>query len=93
MPDWMDRASYEQIPESMSLRLIQVQVQEPGFRVESLWVVTTLTNAQKYPREDLADLFAKYLFRLLPVVDEQDHLLGVIKYHDILSGIITRAKI
>lgn len=44
-------------------------------------------------REDLADLFAKYLFRLLPVVDEHDHLLGVIKYHDILSGIITRAKI
>jgi len=57
MPDWMDQASYEQIPESMSLRLIKVQVQEPGFRVESLWVVTTLTDACKYPREDIADLY------------------------------------
>ena len=57
MPDWMDQASYEQIPESMSLRLIKVQVQEPGFRVESLWIVTTLTDAQKYPREDIADLY------------------------------------
>jgi len=34
-----------------------VQVQEPGFRVESLWVVTTLTDAQKYPREDITDLY------------------------------------
>ncbi|MEI8376033.1 MAG: transposase [Planctomycetota bacterium] len=41
----------------MSLRLIKVQVQEPGFRVESLWVVTTLVDAQKYPREDIADLY------------------------------------
>ncbi len=57
MPDWMDLASYGQIPESMSLRLIKVQVQEPGFRVESLWVVTTLTDARKYPREDIADLY------------------------------------
>ncbi|MEI7903461.1 MAG: IS4 family transposase [bacterium] len=57
MPDWMDQASYEQIPESMSLRLVEVQVQEPGFRVESLWIVTTLTDAQKYPREDIADLY------------------------------------
>ena len=57
MPEWMDLASYGQIPESMSLRLIKVQVQEPGFRVASLWVVTTLTDAQKYPREDIADLY------------------------------------
>ena len=57
MPDWMDQACYEQIPESMSLRLIKVQIQEPGFRVESLWVVTTLVDAQKYPREDIADLY------------------------------------
>jgi hypothetical protein len=57
MPEWMDLASYEQIPETMSLRLIQVQVQEPGFRVESLWVVTTLTDARKYPREEIADLY------------------------------------
>jgi hypothetical protein len=57
MPDWMDLASYAEIPESMSLRLIQVQVQEPGFRVESLWVVTTLTDARTYSREAIADLY------------------------------------
>ena len=31
-PEWMDQATYEQIPPSISLRLIEVRVQEPGFR-------------------------------------------------------------
>ena len=44
-------------------------------------------------RDDLAELFAKYHFRMIPVVDEQDHLLGVIHYKDIMKGLVTRAKI
>jgi len=43
-------------------------------------------------REDLAELFAKYHFRMLPVVDAHDCLLGVIRYKDIMSGLLTRAK-
>jgi hypothetical protein len=39
------------------LRLVEVRVQEPGFRVESFWVVTTLTDARKYPRQDIAELY------------------------------------
>ena len=35
-------------------------------------------------KEDLVDLFAKYHFRMLPVVDADDHLLGVIRYNDIM---------
>jgi len=56
-PDWMDQASYEQIPESMTVRLIEVQVEKPGFRVKSLWVVTTLTDAKEYPKEEIADIY------------------------------------
>jgi putative transposase len=58
-PDWMNEATYEQIPQSLTLRLLEVQVQEPGFRVESLWVVTTLTDAQEYPREEIAELYRR----------------------------------
>ena len=43
--------------------------------------------------EDLAELFAKYQYRMLPVVDKQDHLLGVIYYNDIMKGLLTHAKI
>jgi magnesium transporter len=43
-------------------------------------------------RDDLQELFAKYHYRLLPVVDRQDHLLGVIRYNDIMKGVVTRAR-
>jgi magnesium transporter len=43
-------------------------------------------------REDLTELFAKYLFRMLPVVDEHDCLLGVIRYKDIMTGLLTRTR-
>jgi magnesium transporter len=43
-------------------------------------------------REDMAALFAKYHYRMLPVVDVNDRLLGVIHYKDIMKGLITRAK-
>ena len=37
-------------------------------------------------REDLAKLFEKYEFRMIPVVDEQDHMYGVISYKDVMKG-------
>lgn len=43
--------------------------------------------------DDVAEMFAKYHFRLLPVVDEHDHLLGVIFYSDIMKGLVTHAKV
>ncbi|MBI2795280.1 MAG: CBS domain-containing protein [Gemmatimonadetes bacterium] len=35
-------------------------------------------------KEDLVDLFAKYQYRMLPVVDAGDRLLGVVGYKDIM---------
>jgi putative transposase len=58
-PKWMDDATYAGIPKSLTLRLVEVQVREPGFRVSSLVVVTTLTDATQYPREDIAELYRK----------------------------------
>jgi magnesium transporter len=37
-------------------------------------------------REDLIALFARYQFRMLPVVNPQDHLLGIVRYRDIMRG-------
>jgi magnesium transporter len=44
-------------------------------------------------RDDLAELFAKYHFRMIPIVDGRDHLLGVVHYNDIMRGLVTRARI
>ena len=43
-------------------------------------------------REDLEEMFAKYHFRMIPVVDERDCMLGVVHYKDIMKGLVTRAK-
>jgi len=37
-------------------------------------------------REDLVTLFAKYQFHMLPVVDAQDRLLGIVRNRDIMKG-------
>jgi CBS domain-containing protein len=37
-------------------------------------------------RVDLEFAFRKYHFRMLPVIDAQDRLLGVIRYNDIMTG-------
>jgi len=41
-------------------------------------------------REDVAKIFAKYHFRMLPVVDSADHILGVIYYQDIMKDLVIR---
>jgi DDE family transposase len=56
-PEWMDQATYERLPETLTVREVFVQVQQPGFRVDSFVVVTTLTDAELYSRDDLAELY------------------------------------
>jgi len=56
-PDWMDEETYQQLPEELEIRELEVQIRVPGFRTKKLVVVTTLTNAQRYPKEDLANLY------------------------------------
>jgi putative transposase len=56
-PAWMDQATYEQMPQSITIREVEFCVAEPGFRVERLVVVTTLTDARQYTRSDLAQLY------------------------------------
>jgi hypothetical protein len=56
-PDWMDEATYQRMPEELEVRELEVQVQIPGFRTKKLVVVTTLTDAKRYPKADLAQLY------------------------------------
>jgi len=56
-PEWMDEETYQRMPETIEVREVAVQVGEPGFRVESFVVVTTLLDAEQYTQEDLADFY------------------------------------
>jgi CBS domain-containing protein/sporulation protein YlmC with PRC-barrel domain len=62
-----------------------VAAAEQGSLAE-LMVSPVVTAEQHALREDLMELFAKYHFRMLPVVDPHDHLLGVVRYKDIMKG-------
>ena len=56
-PDWMDQATYDRMPESLRVRELEVRVEQPGFRTAALVIVTTLTDAETYTSEDLAELY------------------------------------
>jgi hypothetical protein len=56
-PDWMDEATYAQIPEGLTVRELRVEVDQPGFRVNELVLVTTRLDAGSYSKQDIAQLF------------------------------------
>jgi len=56
-PSWMSHALYESLPQTLSLREVQVEVAVKGFRCRRLQLVTTLLDPQVYHKEDLAAAF------------------------------------
>jgi hypothetical protein len=56
-PSWMSPKLYRSLPETLSVRETRVEVSQKGFRCRHLLLVTTLLEAQVYPREELATAF------------------------------------
>jgi hypothetical protein len=48
---------WAQLPEELTVRLVEIQVAVPGFRTQTLVLVTTLTDAQTYSAEELGRLY------------------------------------
>ncbi len=61
-------------------------------KLGDLMAAPVVSAQQDDMRDDLAELFAKYHYRMLPVVDAQDRLLGVVHYNDIMRGLVMRAR-
>ncbi|QDV19819.1 Transposase DDE domain protein [Gimesia panareensis] len=55
-PKWMDKTTYEQIPETILLREIRYNVVENGRRTQAMTVVTTLLD-EEYTKADIAELY------------------------------------
>ena len=56
-PEWMPPEQYAQLPERLRVRELRYRVHQKGFRVETITLVTTLVDAERYSAKDLADLF------------------------------------
>ena len=58
-PSWMDEETYSRMPKSIEVREVKVRVEQKGFRVESLIVVTSLLDANEDTADDIAELYHK----------------------------------
>ena len=56
-PQWMDRATYDAIPETLELRELRFDVIRSGHRTTVITIVTTLTDAEVHTKADLAELY------------------------------------
>lgn len=56
-PEWMDEETYVTIPETLELREIRFNITRPGRRTKTMDIITTLTDADTYTKEDIADAY------------------------------------
>jgi len=56
-PRSIDRETYDTLPEFLMIRECRVQIAQPGFRVKTLIVATTLLDGDEFTKDDLADLY------------------------------------
>jgi hypothetical protein len=80
-PEWMDEATYRQLPDELLVREVEVRVTQKGFRTEHYVVVTSLRDAEAVTAADLATLYrcrwqAELNLRSLKAVLQMDVLRG-----------------
>jgi hypothetical protein len=56
-PRSIDRKTYDALPEFLMIRECRVRVEQPGFRMKTLIVATTLLDPVEFTRDDLAQLY------------------------------------
>lgn len=58
-PRYLPKALWKKVPAQLSVRVIRWALAVPGFRVQSVTLVTTLLDAQAYPAREVALLYAR----------------------------------
>jgi hypothetical protein len=58
-PRYLPKRVWDLIPKELSLRVVRFILEVPGFRAQSVTLVTTLLDPQAYPAEELARLYAR----------------------------------
>jgi len=61
-PSWNKKSSYSKeewlaLPEQISLRQIKVNINEPGFRVKTFYIITTLIDSANYSAKQITELY------------------------------------
>jgi hypothetical protein len=56
---WMSKRRWFELPKQLTLRQIAFRITRRGFRTHWAWIITTLTDAQAYPAQELVELYSK----------------------------------
>jgi IS4 transposase len=56
-PRSIDQEAYDALPDFLMIRECRVQVEQPGFRAQTIIVATTLLEAEEITRDDLGQLY------------------------------------
>jgi len=56
-PRWMSKRLYHSLPENMDIRELKVEICQKGFRAQHLFLVTTLLDADRYSKQELATTY------------------------------------
>jgi hypothetical protein len=56
-PRTIDRKTYRTLPDFLMVRECRIRVEQPGFRIRTLIIATTLLDPNEFSKEDLAQLY------------------------------------
>jgi hypothetical protein len=56
-PKWMTQQAYDALPPTIVVRELRYDIARDGFRTQTVTLVTTLVDAQKYTKEELTELY------------------------------------
>lgn len=78
-PPWMSATQYATLPDRLELRELRVHVTQPGFRSDSILVITSLLDPEEFSADELATLYrrrwqAELHLRSIKIVLAMDHL-------------------
>lgn len=60
----------------------------PDVRVDALMVREVVASRPETPQEEVARIVSKYSFNALPIVDEQQHILGIVTVDDVVDVLV-----
>jgi len=58
-PRYLPKALWRRVPEELTVRVLRVKLEIPGFRTQTVTLATTLSDAEAYPAEELAGLILR----------------------------------
>ena len=56
-PDWMSEEEYAQCPEQIEIRLVDVNIEQPGFRSKKYTIATTILDTEVFTRDWITTVY------------------------------------